>query len=419
MKTKRLLFFAGILILANTTITPLDYNKRYDETTFVISHNGQSYKPKPTFIKDTGKITISVQNQDRSLEQQFDDGIQGIKIPIFLHDKKLMICHGINESLIKEIQEMVKDKLRPLLTTSEKKEIKKTKVKKKKKSNWWQTAVAAVERAGQEVAQTGIDLAHELEKGADTAARKSLEGIVRTLFSSSVTDIYFNPDKAKNKPCSIDPSATELKNVLDVVKKHLDTNKKAIITIFLEDWSNNSNAIYNTFTQTGLAHYMYKKDENPWPTLNELLKTNKRLIVFSNKGSKYFNSESGLTWSTPFEYKSASALYNDTPSDSGPSKGKLIIFQNFVTNFTHGDKGAAKNANNKDNILRRVDKYKKEFTNFEKPNFLWVDFYEVPEKNGVFAAASALNTSYKPQTMNNAPSKLPSIPGRKSLVPVK
>jgi hypothetical protein len=89
-----------------------------------------------------------------------------------------------------------------------------------------------------------------------------------------------------------------LEDNLKVVKEFLDSNKNEIITIILEDYTPNENKkdLSGVFDKVGLTPYMLTSadtnmfNKNPvvqWPSLNDLLSKNKRLIVFSNRSDPF------------------------------------------------------------------------------------------------------------------------------------
>jgi len=65
--------------------------------------------------------------------------------------------------------------------------------------------------------------------------------------------------------------------------------------------------------------------------------------------------------------------------------------QHFVTTRTHGSKSATEHVNNKSVIINRVNAYKEKY-GLDNPNFIWVDFFEIPQNNNIFAAVRTLNT---------------------------
>lgn len=333
-------------------------DKRYDQVTFACTHNAQSYKPR----KKGGKITISIQNQDKTIGEQLNAGIRGMKLPIHKHNNNIYACHGIDDGLIKQVKEMVDNN----------KTVKAIRKKPKKK------ALGRFKKA----------------------TEKIINKTIKTIFSDTLTDVYFKPDKVKNNPCSIDPAQTKITSVLKTVKKFLDTHPNEIVTLFLEVFSGKSDSIVQACDQTGISTYLYvQPTDADWPTINELIKKNKRLIIFTSKpiNAKYFNQKKHFCWSTPYNYENVEKLKKELkePGKGPPGawktkKNKLWIMQNFVTKQTHGSKEAAQQVNNKSVILSRANAYKKKY-DLDNPNFIWVDFFEVPKNNNIFDAVKELN----------------------------
>ena len=76
--------------------------------------------------------------------------------------------------------------------------------------------------------------------------------------------------------------STELNTVLNQIKDFLINHSNEVITLILEDYST-SVALSNAFETSGLSVYLFEyNDINTWPTLQEMIDSNKRLVVFTD-----------------------------------------------------------------------------------------------------------------------------------------
>lgn len=349
-----------VVLLLSTTLSALGIapsllDKRFNEVLFITAHNAQSY------LGPTSQTIISLQNQDVNIPTQLAAGIRSMKLPIFWQDSMLVACHGINESVKKEVKDRVDAEIAKI---------------KSKLPSWMRPL---------------INFAKE------SVGKLYLSS---SLFPQKLLNIYYNPDKVK--PGDLDPATTPLTTLLSTVKTFLDRNPSEIITLFLEVYYNNPGAIAAAFSTSGLTNYLYvQPTSQPWPTLRQLVAKNKRLVVFLdiNFDNTYypFNKNSSFIWSSPYAFAAAQTLMSDSGS-SGPSgtwqktQNKLWILQHFVTPQFAGDRSQAAKVNAKSVIIDRVARYRKKWS-LPKPNFVWVDFYNVPSSNGAFDAATAINAA--------------------------
>eukprot|EP00834_Sanchytrium_tribonematis_P005476 NODE_333_length_9325_cov_0.557230.p5 type:complete len:322 gc:universal NODE_333_length_9325_cov_0.557230:3305-2340(-) len=196
------------------------------------------------------------------------------------------------------------------------------------------------------------------------------------------------------RPCFLDPATTTLRNALLRLVRLLDFYPREIFTLFLEDYVP-LRQLYVPFLESGVAKYMYKHSPHrKWPSLNTLISSNRRLVVFSTQETdedgdsidKYpFNLEKQYLWSTSFDYRNILNLLDTTNSlyiNRTEIKGKMWILQHFVTPLIAGKPYHASIANSFQNLKMRHDYYKlKVRTN---ANFIWVDFYQFPSHHAKY-----------------------------------
>ncbi len=195
----------------------------------------------------------------------------------------------------------------------------------------------------------------------------------------------------------MDASNQSLQKFLTQIKKFLEDNPREIITLFLNIFITEKQLekILISFEKSGLSEYVYNlsADKNIWPTLEAMIKRNKRLVVFSD------NDElSGLVANRPwvagilssnrltrnhYDFKSIAALKMDLETDnrskdllerSSRSLYKLGQLNHFVTPLV-GSADLAKQANQYDIVKAHVERFKEITKRY--PNYIFVDFYDV------------------------------------------
>jgi hypothetical protein len=181
-----------------------------------------------------------------------------------------------------------------------------------------------------------------------------------------------------------------LSDLLDDIKTFLDANPNEVMSIIFECaiTAAQMNAVFDA---AGLLPYVHAQPQgNPWPTLGDMITTNKRLVVFTdvNDGQAYpwYHYVWDFAVETHFTANSRSDFSCDF--NRGDSTQNLFILNHFVTQQTLGygliDSAAAVNANPY-LIDRAMNCWA---ATGKRPNFLTVDFYE---QGDVMAAKDALN----------------------------
>ncbi|OMJ13900.1 PI-PLC X domain-containing protein [Smittium culicis] len=134
---------------------------------------------------------------------------------------------------------------------------------------------------------------------------------------------------------------------LALFKTYLDANKSEVITLILENYDNfASSEIYSNFQNAGLADYLFNPNSfsniasnSVWPTLNQIISSGKRLVVFSsaiNDATNYpqIIGQSSYISQTSFEVASSLTSPQTPPNFScviTPSpKKSLVILNHFV-----------------------------------------------------------------------------------------
>lgn len=90
-------------------------------------------------------------------------------------------------------------------------------------------------------------------------------------------------------------------NVLREIRSFLDANPSEIVTIIIEDYVSSPQGLTKVFQASGLNQYMFPvsrmpKDGGDWPTVDDMVQKNQRLVVFTSKSSKEASEGIAYQW---------------------------------------------------------------------------------------------------------------------------
>lgn len=169
-----------------------------------------------------------------------------------------------------------------------------------------------------------------------------------------------------------------LSDILEEIKTYLDSNSNEVISIIFESYTSAS-SIENALAQSGLSGYLFEKLQGePWPVLQEMIDSGKRLVIFSEKN----DGSSAQPW-YHFIWDHAVETHftvHDTADFScnfnrGDSANALFILNHFITNLIGvGVPAQAEIANSNPYFINRAVECWQTHNKF--PNFVAVDFYE-------------------------------------------
>lgn len=191
---------------------------------------------------------------------------------------------------------------------------------------------------------------------------------------------------------------------LNEIKEFLDENPNEVITIIFEAYTT-ATAIASVFEEAGLLPYVYTKPVyGAWPTLQQLIDSGKRLIVFSDEN----DAIPGLEWYHYVWHHSVETHYSVSNIDNftcdynrGNPNNDLFIFNHFVTGMLgNGSLATAEQVNaNPFFINRAIGCWE---SNQKFPNFITVDFYEAGQCLEVVNTLNSLHTVNFTQQSSNS-----------------
>jgi len=182
-----------------------------------------------------------------------------------------------------------------------------------------------------------------------------------------------------------------LESNLTEIGEFLVANPNEILTIIFECYVD-SGMIEAAFTNVGLIPFLHEQTlGEDWPTLQEMINTNKRLVVFTDRNDAGVGQE---WYHYVWDFAVETGFTNNAPSDfscefnRGDSINDLFILNHFITDATIGVgvPAQAEIVNEFDYFYNRATTCWAEKEKF--PNFLTIDFHELGD---AFEVADSIN----------------------------
>ncbi|MCF8465609.1 MAG: phosphatidylinositol-specific phospholipase C domain-containing protein, partial [Flavobacteriales bacterium] len=187
-----------------------------------------------------------------------------------------------------------------------------------------------------------------------------------------------------------------LETNLTEIKDFLDANPNEVVCILFETYIS-ANMMDTAMTQVGLKPMLHAQVlGEPWPTLQEMIEANKRLVFFSDHN----NAQQGQDW---YHYMWDFAVETDFDNNAqtdfscafnrGQATNDLFILNHFLTDatFSTGVIEQAQLINQFDNFYNRIIGCQAEHQKFV--NFPTVDFYEVGQTLQVVDSVNGVASS--------------------------
>lgn len=173
-----------------------------------------------------------------------------------------------------------------------------------------------------------------------------------------------------------------LSNSLGVIEQFLNTNPNEIITIIFECYVT-ANDIASEINASGLNNFLFEKIQGlDWPTLQEMINNNQRLIILTDKNDATVNQGwYHYVWDhsveTHFSVNDPADFNNEF--NRGDSLNDLFIFNHFITNAVlgTGNETASGIVNEYNFLMNRINENYLATNKF--PNFITLDFIDLGE----------------------------------------
>jgi hypothetical protein len=302
--------------------SPKFCSRPYNEMTFLMSHNGQSYKRNwlLTFLPGS-----NIHNQTENLEIQLQDGVRAVKMPVHQSQGVTYVCHGMGKNLRKALQRKGCEKLWFLSQLC----------------NRWMSDIdpCSIDPAAISLVETLGILRSFLEKHPNEIFTFFLEDDASDL---NALQVAF--EKAGLLPMM---HSQDQKAPWPTLLQMIQSGKRLVVFVNREK-------------------DLQGKELSNFPKLNST-----QYFVWSSPF--HFENISQLASDDP-----QSADVGRLPSKdwNQPPRNKLWLLQHFITPFIAGNEKLAEEANRIDHLKMRTAKYQRVIGS--PPNFVSVDFYQLP-----------------------------------------
>jgi hypothetical protein len=184
--------------------------------------------------------------------------------------------------------------------------------------------------------------------------------------------------------------ATQLLPVLTTIREFLIANPNEIIVIINQDEGVKPESIESAFKDSGLIDFVYQGPvARPWPTLEQLIKTDQRVLVFAennSEGVKWYHPVFESVQETPYSFHDPSE-FSCNPNRGGTS-GSLFLLNHWIDSTPAPKPSNAQIVNSYDFLLKRARECQKQ--RHLLPNFIAVDFYRTGDLLKVVEALNGI-----------------------------
>ncbi|KAM7264169.1 hypothetical protein ACFE04_001852 [Oxalis oulophora] len=186
---------------------------------------------------------------------------------------------------------------------------------------------------------------------------------------------------------------TAFQPAIDALKQieiFLKANQSEIVTIFIEDYVTSPNGLTKVFNASGLSNYLLPVSRMPkngedWPTVDDMVSKNQRLVVFTSKSAKEAAEGIAYQWNYVVEsqYGDEGMIEGSCPNraESSPmeTKTRSLVLQNYFPTSPNASESCLNNSA----PLQKMMNTCYEATGKRWPNFIALDFYKRSDGGGV------------------------------------
>ncbi|MGP3923193.1 hypothetical protein [Streptomyces sp. 8N616] len=187
--------------------------------------------------------------------------------------------------------------------------------------------------------------------------------------------------------------AVALVPTLRKVGAWLEDHPTEIVTLIVQDGVGGDETV-RAFRQAGLERLLYVPDDDParpWPTLGEMVRDGRRLVVFAERAdgpAPWYRNFYRYAMETPFSFRSPREM-SCAPNRGGRDK-RLFLLNHFVT-AGGGSRLDAGEVNSRDRVLERALACERE--RGRPVTFVAVDYTTIGDAKGAVDALNAARSS--------------------------